>query len=76
MCVLAVGDDELDVRHDDNASSLVAKRGVSRAQETQWMGSNLARQLQVTSIPRIGTTGTKTCLNNIFVFIFEFYSLI
>ena len=58
--MLAVGDDELDVRHDDNASSLVAKRGVSRAQETQWMGSNPARWLQVTGIPGIGTAGTKT----------------
>ncbi len=35
MCVLAIGDDELDVRHDNNVSSSVAKGGVSRAQETQ-----------------------------------------
>ncbi len=58
--MLAVGDDELDVRHDDDASSSVAEGGVSCTQETQWMGSNPARWLQVTGIPGIGTAGTKT----------------
>ena len=35
-----------------------------------------ARRLRVTGVLGMGTAGTKTCHNNIFVFIFEFYSLI
>jgi hypothetical protein len=58
-------------------SSEVAEGGVSHVlRKLSGEQSNPARQLQVTSVLGMGTAGTKTCHNNIFVFIFEFYSLI
>jgi hypothetical protein len=39
VCVLAVRDDELDVRHDDGASSEVAEKGhVRESRKLTWMG--------------------------------------
>jgi hypothetical protein len=58
-------------------SSEVAEEGVSHVlRKLSGEQSNLARRLRVTGVLGMGTIGTKTCHNNIFVFIFEFYSLI
>ncbi len=38
MCMLTIRDNKLNVRHDDDMSSLVAEEGVSCAQKTQWIG--------------------------------------
>jgi hypothetical protein len=75
--VLTIRDDKLNVRHDDDASSEVAEGGFSHTlRKLSGEQSNPARQLWVPGILGMGTVGTKTCHNNIFVFIFEFYSLI
>jgi hypothetical protein len=53
-CVLAVRDDELDVRHDDGASLEVAEKGhVRESRKLTWMGkqSDPASRLQFTRIP-------------------------
>jgi hypothetical protein len=52
--VLAIRDDELDVRHDDSTSLEVAKKGhVRESRKLTWMGkqSDPASQLQFTRIP-------------------------
>ena len=70
--VLAVGDDELDVRHD---VTMTRRRRLPRGGQETHMDGRSGKVGPGYWLAFLGTTGTKTCDNNTFVFIFKFYLL-
>jgi len=70
--VLTVGDDELDVRHDTMTTH---RRRLPRGGWETHMDGRSGKVGPGYRLAFLGTTGTKTCDNNTFVFIFKFYLL-
>ncbi len=70
VSVLIIRDDELNVRHNNNTSLKVAEGGHVGDRKLMWLIGEANSRLPAF----LGTVGTKTCHNNIFVFIFTFYS--
>jgi len=70
--VLAVRDDELDVRHD---AIMTCHRRLPRGGRETHMDGRSSKAGPGYRLAFLGTMGTKTCDNNTFVFIFKFYLL-